>query len=400
MSSKVKKVWKNEDGYLRAERMTRSILLSVGLWPLQKDYPRFLRNFLVAICVALSLFMMIPLGIFIYSDAPNISVRLQLSAPLLFSALCMSKYANLMWKGPKIESCLRRMAEDWQNVKDPLERSTMLDYARRARSMTKFCMALTFTGGLFYSTVGPLSRAPIVVDNVTLHQLAYPGNFIFFNPRTRPAYDYVFALQSLGSVVRFSSTCGVCSIFIWFVMHISGRIDVLGSTIERAVDQLDNRMLKRIVDDQLNLYRLAKELGDIFNELCLVEFVGNTVLICLVGYYMIIALLQHNYTRAYTLAISLSSMTYNLFILCYYGQILMDKFDELGRSIYMADWHKLSGSNARSIVLLLVRANRPFALTAGKIIVLSMASFAKVIKTSATYFNVLWNITSHSMNAQ
>ncbi|KAL7300409.1 hypothetical protein TKK_0006836 [Trichogramma kaykai] len=72
----------------------------------------------------------------------------------------------------------------------------------------------------------------------------------------------------------------------------------------------------------------------------------------------------------------------------------------LGRSIYLADWHKLSGSNARSVILLLVRANRPFALTAGKLIVLSMASFAKVIKTSAAYFNVLWNITSHSVNAQ
>uniref|UniRef100_A0ABD2XAW4 Odorant receptor n=1 Tax=Trichogramma kaykai TaxID=54128 RepID=A0ABD2XAW4_9HYME len=387
MSEKVKKRSTNEEGYSYAEQMTRYIMIAVGLWPVDGDYPRFLRNFLIVGCVLVTLFMMIPLSIFICVDAPNITVQIQLLAPYLFTLLCMSKYANVLWKGRRIETCMRRMAEDWRNVKDPLERSMMLDYTRRARNMTKFCLALTFSGGMRYSTFVPLSKSPNVVDNVTLHTLAYPGNYIFFNPRTRPAYDNVFALHCLGSIVKFTTSCGVCGIFIWFVMHISSRVDVLGTTIERAVDRLDNRMLKRIVDDQLQLYGLAIELGDIFNELSFVELMGNTILICLVGYYLISAFVQHNYTVAYNLIITLLTMTYNIFVLCYYGQILMDKFEELGRSVYMSNWYKLSGSRARSVVLVLGWTNRPFRLTAGKLITLSIESFAKVVELDCLSFD-------------
>ncbi|XP_014237899.2 odorant receptor 4-like [Trichogramma pretiosum] len=399
MSEEAKKILTNEEGYSYAEQMTRCIMLPVGLWPVESDYPRFLRRFLIVGSVLVTLFMMIPLSIFICVDAPNITVKIQLMGPNLFAMLCMSKYAGVLWKGRRIETCMRRMAEDWRNVKDPLERSMMLDYTRRARNMTKFCLALYFSGGMCYSSLMPLLKSPEVVNNVTLYPLAYQGNFIFFNPRTRPAYDYVFALHCLGSAVRHTISCGVCGIFIWFVMHISSRVDVLGSTIERAVDRFDNRILARIVNDQLKLYGLAIELGGIFNELSFVELVGNTILICLVGYYLMSAFVQHNYTVAYNLIITLLTMNYNIFVLCYYGQILSDKFEELGRSVYMSNWHKLSFGDARSVVLVLGWSNRPFSLTAGKLITLSIESFAKIVKTSAAYFNVLWNMTSNSIRA-
>ena len=44
----------------------------------------------------------------------------------------------------------------------------------------------------------------------------------------------------------------------------------------------------------------------------------------------------------------------------------------------MTDWYKLPGRKARNIGLLLIWTNRPFSLTAGYIIPLSIESFATV----------------------
>ena len=104
-------------------------------------------------------------------------------APYLFTVLAINKYVILILKSNQMEGLLEKLDGDWKNVKNSGERLLMKEYTRRARNMMKFCLALTFTGGMCYSTFVPLSKSPKIVGNISYYQLAYPGRFIFFNPQ-------------------------------------------------------------------------------------------------------------------------------------------------------------------------------------------------------------------------
>ncbi|CAB0033387.1 unnamed protein product [Trichogramma brassicae] len=74
------------------------------------------------------------------------------------------------------------------------------------------------------------------------------------------------------------------------------------------------------------------------------------------------------------------------------------RFEELGRSVYMSNWHELSFGDARSVILVLGWSNRPFRLTAGKLITLSIESFAKVSYTLRIQLNALYVLTRRAFH--
>ncbi|KYM88527.1 hypothetical protein ALC53_03010 [Atta colombica] len=61
----------------------------------------------------------------------------------------------------------------------------------------------------------------------------------------------------------------------------------------------------------------------------------------------------------------------------------------LYRAMCDLEWYKLESSKARSLILLIIRANEPFHITAGKIVPLTMTTFCSLLKTSAGYISFL-----------
>jgi hypothetical protein len=51
---------------------------------------------------------------------------------------------------------------------------------------------------------------------------------------------------------------------------------------------------------------------------------------------------------------------------------------EMERAVYESEWYNRSGSFKRMVQLVIARAQRPVSLTAGKLYIVSMETFAKV----------------------
>ncbi|XP_018375976.1 PREDICTED: odorant receptor 67a-like [Trachymyrmex cornetzi] len=76
-------------------------------------------------------------------------------------------------------------------------------------------------------------------------------------------------------------------------------------------------------------------------------------------------------------------------IICYSGQRIMDESQNVSHGAYAAEWYKFSPRLKSLLIITLYRSNIPCELKAGNMIPLSIATYAKVIKMSMSYYTAL-----------
>ncbi|XP_024867630.1 odorant receptor Or2-like [Temnothorax curvispinosus] len=74
---------------------------------------------------------------------------------------------------------------------------------------------------------------------------------------------------------------------------------------------------------------------------------------------------------------------------CVVGEILIAKCEDIHHAVYDYAWYLLKPNDARNLMLIMIRADRPLYITAGKIFPMTLSMFCSLIKTSAGYISVL-----------
>ncbi|XP_050480537.1 uncharacterized protein LOC126868770 isoform X6 [Bombus huntii] len=129
----------------------------------------------------------------------------------------------------------------------------------------------------------------------------------------------------------------------------------------------------------------------VLQEVCFFEFVGSTFVICLLEYYCITDWQQNDNIGLATYSMLLVSLTFNMFLLCYIGNLLIDKSTSVGISCYMIDWYRLPVKTVQDLILIIAMSNSPAKISAARIFILSLPTFGNVLKTSFAYLNFIRN---------
>ncbi|XP_018303875.1 odorant receptor 43a-like, partial [Mycetomoellerius zeteki] len=79
----------------------------------------------------------------------------------------------------------------------------------------------------------------------------------------------------------------------------------------------------------------------------------------------------------------------NTLLYCGAGELVTEQCNAVYRTMCDLEWYKLESRKARSLILLMMRAQYPFCITAGKIFPLTMATFCSILKTSMGYISFL-----------
>nr|XP_012214675.1 PREDICTED: uncharacterized protein LOC105667449 [Linepithema humile] len=235
----------------------------------------------------------------------------------------------------------------------------MVRDAEKGHLLSKFCIVFMYCGGLSYNTVMPfLSQAPEHEQNVTVRPMAYLGFDILFNLQLMPVYVFAFLLQCFTGVVMFNITTSVCCLAAMFVAHACGQINIVISRVKNLVKSEQNNNVKFeqgiaiIMQHHVRALRFSANIEDTLREICLVELVGTTLIMCLVEYSL---------------------------MMC----------SKVGHTTYKIEWYKLPGKTALDLMLMITMSRYPIQITAGKLISLSFANFGNVLKTSLAYMNLL-----------
>lgn len=88
------------------------------------------------------------------------------------------------------------------------------------------------------------------------------------------------------------------------------------------------------------------------------------------------------------------SMSFNIFIFCYIGEIVTEQCKQVGETVYMTKWYCLPHKTAHDLILIISRSSSVTKLTAGKLVQLSIRTYGDVMRTSMMYLNMLRTMTT------
>nr|XP_012214659.1 PREDICTED: uncharacterized protein LOC105667432 [Linepithema humile] len=378
----------------------RWLLKPISVWPVKKSSykERILSRVLLIVCIFLIVSTLVPCALAVFLDeTKDLETKVREFGPLSNWLLASLKYCALLMHVGDIGQCIEHIETDWRTVTKIEERGLMLRNARIGRFIAIFSAIFVHCGVFSYNIFRGMTmdESATKEDNTSMYSLPFAFYDKILDTTISPAYEIVFAIQYLSTFVVNSVGVGTCSITAVFVMHACGQLKILMSLLDNLVDETNEKRDSTqqkfvvIVEHHLRVLNFVSRIEKITNVVCLVEIVGCTMHMCLLGYYCILDWSQDEKEGIVAYCIILISVTFNIFIFCYIGEILSDQCGQVGEIAYMTNWYLLPGNTALGLVLIILRSSIIIKITAGKMIELSLSTFGNVIKSAVAYLNIL-----------
>ncbi|XP_032669650.1 uncharacterized protein LOC116843377 [Odontomachus brunneus] len=386
-------------------QLNRWLLKPIGVWPQSADISwveKFVYVLVNIICTSMIGFLFIPCVMYIVLESEDTYYTLKLSGALSFCLMAIVKYSSLICRENDIRRGIQHIETDWIDTQHYSDRNIMIRNAKFGRRLVVICAFFMYGGAVFYYLAMPFSMGKITEPdtNLTYRPLVYPVAKVVVDARYSPVSEIFFWLQCMSGFIAHSITTGACSLAAVFAIHAYGRLEVLMKWIEHLVDgredfcgSMDDR-LAMIVQQHVRVLRFVSLTDRVLREISVVEIVGCTLNMCFLGYYAITEWENKEIAAYVTYVILLISLTFNIFILCYIGELIAEQCKKIGEVSYMIDWHRLSGKKGLALVLIITMSNSSAKLTAGNLFELSLSTFGDVVKTSVGYLNMLRTLTS------
>ncbi|XP_043282806.1 odorant receptor 2a-like [Venturia canescens] len=376
------------------------LLTIIGIWALVKISPKKKEILFAIIFIAISLllivFLMIPMVLHLVYTKQNLKGKMKLFGPILLRVANLTKFYWMIYRRKSIRYCLEHVRDDWKMATGPSDREIMRKSSSNGRQMVILCIFFMYTAGIFYQAVLPLMRGKkINALNQTIRPFAYQIYDRYPAAQRSPNYEIIFYTTIVSAFVTYTTIISSCSLAATFVWHACGQIDVIMNRLQTMFDNLDgdvellNTRVSVVVKYHVRLLRLADTIDNALSEICLTEVVSSTFFFCSLGWRLTHQLRAHDYVAIVTYGVYIVTITYNLFIFCYIGEILKGQCAQIGENTYLSDWWKMPGKTGQAMVLVIAMASIPRGLTAGGIMELSVTNFVSIIKTSVAYIRLI-----------
>ncbi|KAG9435161.1 odorant receptor 58 [Apis mellifera carnica] len=374
------------------------ILNSIGIWPtVLKGIDEYLPKIAIALSNLVLSFTVIQCVLHILLEQKDPILRLKILGLTFFSFISLMKYWVLTMRKPKIKLCIEQIQHDWKQVEFERDRKLMLKYGIIGRNLSMYSIVFMYSGGIIYHTVMHYKLGSYVDEyNRTIKLLIYPTYSRLYDVQKSPVYELVYILQCICGYMFDAVTVGACGLAALFATHICGQIDIVMAKLEDLVDgkfskenSNPNIRLIEIIEHHIKILRFSAMVETVLQEVCFLEFIGSTFVICLLEYYCITDWQQNNTIGLTTYSLLLISLVFNIFLLCYIGNLLIEKSSNIGIVCCMIDWYQLPIKTIQGLILMIAMSNSPAKISAAGIADLSLSTFGSVLKTSFAYLNFI-----------
>ncbi|XP_043488581.1 uncharacterized protein LOC122515330, partial [Polistes fuscatus] len=386
--------------------LNRWISKPIGTWPSMKTSQTTRFEFLLKIltiltCYILLSFVLVFGSMFIILELEDFYSSLKVGSAMSFFLMAAMKYFFLIIRENDIRNCIGCIEMDWKYVKYLEDKKIMVENANFGRKLIKICGFFMYGGVVFYYIILPMAHGRALDEdrNITYTPLVYPVPKIIADTQISPTNEIFYMIQLFSGLVAHNITVAACGLVALLAMHACGQLEILVSWLEYLVDGRENvsntfdERLADIVEQHVRAFSFIKRTEEVISEISLVEIVGCTLNICCLGYHCMMAWDIKQPLDTFTFLILLTSITFNIFIFCYIGEVLADQTVKVCEKSYMIDWYRIPDRKNLAIVLIIMMSNSTTRLTAGNLIDLSIRSFSDVIKSAGAYLNMLRTFT-------
>ncbi|XP_003700842.2 uncharacterized protein LOC100876750 [Megachile rotundata] len=386
-------------------QLNRWLLKPIGVWPKSfytSNIEKIVSLISNMICYCSIVITVVPCILHLTFEDIDFRTKLKVFGPMTHWFAGGINYTTLLVRGEEIRHCMKQMQNDWRTVSSPEVQQVMLKDAKFGRNMATFCTVFMQGGVLCYCAAMALTKEIVQVGNETrtIHTLPIAVYKKLIPVDTSPTNEIVLAVQVLAAIIVNCTVVGAFSLAIVFAAHAHGQLDVLNMWITEFVDQSRNSSKKVrwngigvFVNNHTNVLSFIEHIEHVMNVICFTELCQCTMSICFLCYYILTEWHEHDIHNLTTYVIILVSVTFNVFIMCYVGELLTKQCNRIADVIYSTNWYYLPCKNVLDLTVIITRSSMVTKITAGKIIYMSMYTFGAVLKTSFTYLNILRQMT-------
>lgn len=201
-------------------------------------------------------------------------------------------------------------------------------------------------------------------------------NWFPFDEYDPKFYNFVFLWQWLNTIVTVCSLIGSDLILYSFITLLTTQFDILSQQLEKLTPLNDIEKIIELTKMHETLLRLSRVLEEIFSVAILFNFLSSSILICLVGYQVLIGI---SFELLLNFSVLLTAALLQVLMLCYYGNKLTTAAENVADSAYNSEW---DGSNNRkmknALLMMIQRSQKPTAISAYKFTAVSLSAFTTV----------------------
>ncbi|XP_028046097.2 odorant receptor 2a isoform X2 [Monomorium pharaonis] len=380
-------------------QLARWFLTPIGAWPRMYTatrVERFSSHVHVLACWSVIAMITVSCVLYVSLEEKDIDIKLSVMGPLSHWIVSTINYCLLVTRGDDIRECVLHMETDWRHVRKIEDRQVMMRQARIGRFVAGFCAMFMQSGTFLFVIAKSLSTVTVIVGNETLsvHPMSCPFYKKLIDTRFSPANEIMMIVEWLSCFIVNSVTVGACSLDAIFAMHACGQLNMLFLSLNKLVDE-DKRdecvgqKLAIVVQHHLRVLSFISRIEAVMRYICLVELLGCTMNMCLLAYYFITTMDSFDAAKSTSYVMIYLSKAFNIFIYCYFGDMLTEQCKNVGEKAYMINWYELPHKTTLGLILMIVRSSNVIKMTAGKLFHLSIATFGDAIKTSMVYLNML-----------
>ncbi|XP_033176261.1 odorant receptor 4-like [Bombus impatiens] len=219
--------------------------------------------------------------------------------------------------------------------------------------------------------------------NITSRQLLMKMDLPFAYYES-PVYQYVFLVQFLQLLAVGIGMAILNALIITLIFHVGGQIEMLHEALENiSIKDEKHGSLRNVIKSLINRhYRIifnSEYIESLFSYIALVQLLCNTVVMCGIGFLIIVAINSHGDVGIVVkIVLFYIAIMLEAFVFSYAGEYLSSKSLSISASAYGSSWYLLEPRNRRVVILLMIRSQRRLTITAGKFMDLSMFGFASV----------------------
>ncbi|KAL6442527.1 hypothetical protein ACFW04_002604 [Cataglyphis niger] len=330
---------RTDNNYEWAIKLNRPCLRILGIWPKNDEtkWEKLMINVRVIVLLNIGFWFCIVPSVHsllrIWGNIMSMVDNLEYTLP---SIMAMIKLF-IMWKKKKdLLPLLNMIKHDWLKPKTMQERNIMIKRTRLACMITMFGYFIMFISGFFVVILPFFGISVRYLTNITDPDRLVPLQTYYFYDRDKsPFYEITYALQIIGIYMIATSYTGTDCFLSLLVFHVCGQLENLKTRI--MITQRGDISVIRLI-------------------FMLTVFVNTFVHTCLY---------------------------------CTVGEILVAQCEGVYKAVYECKWYTLEPKKARNLLIIMISANKPIYLTAGKLFPMTMATFCNLLKTSGGYISVL-----------
>ncbi|XP_017759712.1 PREDICTED: odorant receptor 4-like [Eufriesea mexicana] len=381
-------------------QLNRWFLKPIGVWPLSPTTQRLERIVSVTLnilCYGFVLLAIIPSLLQMILVDDNFYLRIKTLGPVNHWIVSCVNYTVLLVRSKEVRHCVEHVQADWQMVTMESDQQLMLRNARFGRYVTILCAIFFQFSVLCYFFMIALSTEEIQVGNETkiIHTLPCAVYKELVNTDESPTNEIVLFIQIFAFVIANSSTIGIFSLSAVLAAHACSQLSLVALWITEYVNNSrgmiagSRKEIGVIVEQHFRTLNFISSIENAMNKIYFLELFRCTMDICILSYCILMEWNNHDFQNLTFHFLMLVTILFNIFILCYMGEILSEKSKKVGEAVYMTNWYYLPEKSILDLILIISRSSVVVHITAGRLFRMSVYLFGDVVKTGFAYLNLV-----------